>query len=342
MMLVTGGSGFLGSHLTKKLISLGEKVRILDLREPPKEILEGAADFTWGDIRDFATVYRACVDVDVVYHTVAVLPIAKATRSTYREVNVKGTRNILEASLKRGVSKVVHVSTSAVYTPKGVPLNEDSELNPVGKYGRAKLEAEKLCEEFIRRGLDVTILRPRPIIGPGRLGIFGIIFEWIKDGKNVYVIGSGNNQFQMLSVYDLVDACLVTVKKGSGKIFNLGSDKYTTIRENLETLIEHAGTESQVVSINPKLAKFALRALDVFRLSPLVDWHYLTYGEDFIFDTTKAKQVLGWTPMHGDTETLVASYNWYLEHYEKVKSSMGTTHTEVPHQRILSLIKYFS
>lgn len=341
MILITGGSGFFGGHLAKRLISLNEEVRILDLRKPQKKILE-CTDFIQEDIRNFTTVYRACADVDVVYHTVAVLPVAKATKTTYREINVGGTRNILEASLKRGISKIVHISSSAVYRPMGVSINEDSELNPVGDYGRAKLEAEILCREYNRRGLDVTILRPRPIIGPDRIGIFGILFEWIKDGKNVYVIGSGNNQFQMLNVYDLVDACLVSIKKGSGEIFNLGSDKYTTIRKNLETLIEHAGTESQVVSINPKLAKFALRALDLFRLSPLAEWHYLTYGEGFTFDTTKAKQVLGWTPMHRDTETLIDSYNWYLEHYEEVRSSMGTTHTEMPHQRILNLIKFFS
>lgn len=339
MKLITGGSGFFGGHLTKKLISRNEEVRILDLRKPPKEILE-CADFIQGDIRDFATAYRACADVDVVYHTVAVLPIAKATRSTYRDVNVRGTRNILEASLTRSISKVVHISTSAVYTPKRVLLNEDSELNPVGKYGRAKLEAEKICQGYMRRGLDVTILRPRPIIGPGRLGIFGILFKWIRGGENIYTIGSGNNQFQMLSVHDLVDACLLAVKKGSGEIFNLGSDKYTTIRENLETLIEHASTGSRVVSIDPRLARFALRILDLFRLSPLVDWHYLTYGEDFIFDTTKAKKMLEWKPKYSDIEMLISSFDWYEEHWREFKA--GTTHTEVPHQRILKIIKWVS
>jgi nucleoside-diphosphate-sugar epimerase len=341
MMVVIGGSGFFGSHLSEKLCDI-DKVRILDIAPPPKELLK-RVDFIKGDVRNASTVYDACKGADVVYNVVALVPLSRAGK-LFREVNVNGVRNVLEASLKNHVNKVVHISTSAIFgVPKKVPIDEkNGELNPMGEYGRTKLEGEMLCQKYMKRGLKITILRPRAIIGPGRLGVFGILYDWIMKGKNIYIIGPGNNRYQMLSTDDLVEACILAIDKGSNEVFHLGSDKYSTVREELEELVAYAKTGSKVISLNPALIIPILKVLDFLNLSPLVDWHYLGGGKDFIFDTTKAKKILGWTPKYGDTEMLIAGYNWYLEHYEEIKSKVGTTHTQMPRQGILKLISLLS
>jgi len=258
MKLVTGGSGFFGIHLVRKLLDSGEEVRIFDIAEPGIAEIEKSIDFVHRDIRDYSAVYEACSGVDVVYHNVAVLPIARAGRR-YWEVNVEGTRNLLEACLKRDIPKVVHISTSAVYygAPEKMPIDENSELHPLGSYGKAKFEAEELCRKYRSLGLNVSIIRPRPIIDPGRLGIFQILFDWLKDGKNIYILGSGNNLFQFTSASDLAEACHLAAKVPA-EDFNVGAEKFSTLRQDLEALAAYAKTGSRVVSLNATLTRYTL------------------------------------------------------------------------------------
>lgn len=344
MNLVTGGSGFFGIHLVQRLLDSGEEVRVFDIAESEIERIDKSIDLVQKDIRDYSAVYEACRGVDVVYHTAAVLPIARAG-ARYREINIEGTRNVLEASLKRGVSKVVHISTSAVYygAPEKAPIDENSELHPLGSYGRAKFEAEQLCRKYREDfGLDVSIIRPRPIVGPGRLGIFQILFDWLKDGKNIYILGSGNNRFQFISTSDLAEVCLLAANKAGGGDFNIGAEKFSTLREDLEALAAHAGTGSRVVSINATLARYTLKLLDMLKLSPIVEWHYKTYDKDFFFDITKAKKLLGWVPIDSNVDMLIRTYDWYLQHYKQLESRLGTSHRYSLRQRVLRLLKLIS
>lgn len=342
MKLVTGGSGYFGVNLVNELIKRGDDVRIFDITEPPGDVVGSSVEFFRGDITDFNAVKKACKGVDTVYHTVALVPLSRAGKR-FRAVNVDGTKCILEASLKSGVSSFVHISTSAVYgvKPQGL-INENVPLKPFREYGAAKFEAEEVCFDYMDKGLGVSIIRPRAIIGPGRLGIFAVLFEWLKKGKNLYIIGSGDNKYQMVSAYDLADACILASKKGLGEVFNLGSDEFLTVRRELKELANYAGTGSKIVSINATLVKTVLEIFDFLRISPLVSWQYMSGGEDFVFDTTKAKRILGWKPRHSDTEMLKRAYDWYVEHYDEIKHSVGTTHRQIPKSGILKLIGYFS
>lgn len=342
MKLVTGGSGFFGIHLVRKLLDSGEEVRVFDIAEPGIAEIEKSIDFVRGDIRDYSAVCEACNDVDVVYHNVAVLPIARAGRG-YWQVNADGTRNLLKACLERGVPKVVHVSTSAVYygTPEKMPIDENSELHPFGSYGKAKFEAEEICRKYRQLGLNVSIIRPRTIVGPGRLGIFQILFDWLKDGKNLYILGSGNNRFQLTSASDLAEACHLAAKAPS-EDFNVGAERFSTLREDLEALAAYARTGSKIVSVNATMARYTLRLLDKLRLSPLVEFHYMTYDKEFFFDISKAKRILGWTPKDGNRDMLVRTYDWYLHHYKELESRYGTSHRYSVKQGILRLLKLVS
>ena len=211
-ILVTGGSGYFGEILAGGAVAHGDRVRVFDLNPPAATA--AAVEFVQGDVRDPDAVRAACNGVDVVLHNVAQVPLAR-DRELFRSVNVVGTANLLVAARDAGVGKVVHTSSSAVFgIPDSNPVTEETPCRPVESYGRAKLEAEVLCREAVASGLDVTIIRPRTILGHGRLGIFGVLFEFVADGAPVYVLGAGDNRYQFVHAADLADACLRAASLG--------------------------------------------------------------------------------------------------------------------------------
>ena len=153
---------------------------------------------------------------DVVVHAAAALPI-QSSREAIRSVNVEGTANVLAAALDAGVRRVILISSTAVYgVPERHPIHETDPLVGVGWYGESKIEAELLAGEFGRRGLDVAIVRPKTFIGPERLGVFEILFDWIREGRRIPILGDGGNLYQLLAVEDLVDA-VARCFDGSGR-----------------------------------------------------------------------------------------------------------------------------
>lgn len=342
MNLITGGSGFLGTALTKKLLEKGEDVRIYDLVEPVPE-LRGEVEFIKGDILDRGRLGDACKGVDVVYHTAALVPLSKAGKR-FKDVNVEGTRNIVEVSLKSGVDRFIHISSSAVYDLSKMPITEESPIKPVGAYGSAKYEAELVVREGQKKGLNSVIIRPRTIVGEYRAGIFQILYDWVYDGKTIYTLGDGSNLFQLISESDLCEACYAASKteKSSGEVINIGTEEFGTLNELLQDLIKHAGTGSKIKHINATFARSLLRVLDKMRLSPLADWHYLTLDKPFYFDITKAKRILNWKPKDSNRDMLIKSYDWYVEHRDEINSMKGTTHRVSPRQRLLAVLKKLS
>lgn len=343
MQLITGGSGFLGLHLTRRLLESGEKVRIFDIAEVDDEEIEDSAEYVKGDVRNYEAIYEACKDVDVVYHTAAVVPIARAGK-TYWDVNVLGTKNVLECCLKHRIRKLVYVSSSSVYgIPSKLPVDENTELSPLGDYGKSKYEAEQICQKYKKCGLDISIVRPRTVLGTGRLGILQILFDWFRRGKNFYIIGSGDNLFQLVSAYDLTTACYLMARKDCfQEDFNIGAEEFSTLRQDLEALAHYAGTGSRIISISPNIARPTLKLLDKLRLAPFVDYHYHIIDQDMYFDVTKAKLLLEWNSRDSNIKMLTDTYDWYFENYQQADSRIGTTSRKAVKQGILKLIRYFS
>ncbi len=343
MELVTGGAGFFGIHLTRRLLAEGRQVRVFDLAEMNAPELEFKGEFIQGDIRDADLVERAVRGCDGIYHNAAVLPISRSGK-VFWEVNVQGTRNVLEAALRNNARKVVHISTSAVYgVPKAVPIDENTPLTPLGDYGRAKLAAEQVCNEFKQKGVDVSVVRPRTIVGSGRLGIFYLLFEWVRLGKRVYIIGGGDNLFQLVSASDLADACARMTKTPCyQEDFNIGAREYGTVRSDLEGLVRHAGTGSRICLIPAALAKSALRVLDRMHLSPLVDWHYKTADKPFYFGVSKTERLLDWEPRDSNIKMLTDAYDWYREHWREYAQMVGTSHRKRVREGVLRLLRALS
>jgi nucleoside-diphosphate-sugar epimerase len=261
----------------------------------------------------------------------------------FRRVNVEGTRNIIACCRQHGL-KLVHISSSAIYgLPDDVPITASTPYHPIEVYGRSKLAAEQEVWEFMEGGGRATCIRPRTTVGgEQRLGIFQILFEWISEGRNIFIIGDGSNLFQFVHISDLVDAIIKAALSERNGLYNIGADRYGTLREDLEALLAHAGTGSRIRSIPFSVAQPLLFLADIARLSPLAPWHYLTYHKPFVFDITRAREELNWRPVYSNREALIASYDWYLRHRQDRGGTASSVHTRPVSQGILKLLKYFS
>ena len=339
--LVTGGAGFLGCEVARALHARGEKVRILDTLAPPP--LPSGIEVIRGDILDSVSLEQAMQGVGVVHHNAALVPVTKAG-PRFWQVNAEGTQHALAAAARSGVGFFIYVSSSAVFgVPQACPITDDTPPCPVEAYGRSKLQGERHVEEFARNGLRCAIVRPRTIVGPGRLGIFKILYEWIREGRRIYLIGGGDNRFQFVHAQDVVGFILLLAERRKSGSYNIGAEEFGTLRGDLSALIRHAGTSSRVTGTPAGLTVAALRILNRLRLSPLGPYHYLVYPRPFYFDISRPMRELGWKPRFSNVESLVASYDWFLRHGDELSSGgMSSTHRRPVRQGLLRFLKRLS
>jgi nucleoside-diphosphate-sugar epimerase len=338
---ITGGAGFLGLHLARRLIAGGHEVRTLDVAPLADAELEQHVEEQHGDVRDLSAVARLAQGADVLVHAAAALPI-QASRESIRSVNVGGTGVAFAAAADAGVRRAILISSTAVYgVPKHHPIAVDAPLVGVGHYGESKIDAEEVARDFGRRGLEVVIIRPKTFIGPERLGVFEILFDWIREGRGIPILGNGSNRYQLLAVEDLVEATVAAAERDvAGETFNVGATEFGTVRSDLEGLIAHAGSGSRLRPMPARPAELALRALELARLSPLAEWHYRTAHRDSFVDVSKAQRLLGFAPRLSNEQALCETYDWYLANRGRVGAA-GVTHRVPWDQRALGVVKRF-
>ncbi|MFH1292190.1 MAG: NAD-dependent epimerase/dehydratase family protein [bacterium] len=338
MYLVTGGSGFLGQHLTERCLLDGHSVRILDIVPPSR--FSDHVEYLNNDVRDLDAVRHACSGVDVVIHNAALVPLSKSG-DLFWEVNVRGTQNLLQAAREAGVKKFIFISSSSVF---GIPkkpeaITEQSPMAAFEKYGKSKVAAEALCQQA-KRFMDISIIRPRTILGPGRMGLMSLIFDWVATNHNVYILGRGENIYQLVSVEDIVDAIARAASMPcKGEDFNIGTDKFETLRQDLETFIRGVGGKSRVVSVPGWLARLTLPALSLLRLSPFVSYQYHIADHSVFFSVEKARRILGFEPKHSNSEMLINAFNWYIRNKDNLQQ-MGSIHQKKVSAGIFKLLKY--
>ena len=327
--LVTGGNGYFGRLLADHLRARGDAVRVLDID------VEGAGgpdvEVVQGDIRDERRVREAVDGIDVVYHNVAQVPLAKDPH-LLRSVNVDGTALLLSASAEAGVSKVVHTSSSAVFgVPEANPVLPTTVPKPQEAYGEAKLAAEWACLRAAADGQDVTIVRPRTILGHGRLGIFGILFDWIADGADPVVLGDGTNRYQFVHADDLADVCVLAADRPGPAVFNAGTDRFGTMGEAVAHLCQHAGTGARVRRLPAAPAAAAMQASARLGLTPFAPYHWLMYARSMWFDIDHVRAQLGWQPKWSTDEMFAQSYDWFLAH--RAEATGHSADGVSPHRR---------
>lgn len=341
--LVTGGAGFLGINLVRYLLEKGHDVTSLDYAEFDYEDVKDKIRIIDGDIRDKDAVEDAMKDVDIVVHCAAALPLY--SKEDIFSTDIDGTRNVVDSAFKNNVKRFIHISSTAVYgIPDHHPLVEDDKLDGVGPYGVAKIEAEKVCLEYRDKGMCIPIIRPKSFIGPERLGVFALFYDWAKDAKGFPMIGSGNNKYQLLDVYDLcvsIYLCATLDKEKVNDVFNIGAKEFTTMKEDYQAVLDYAGFGKKIKGFPAKPMIWTLRFLEMLNLSPLYKWVYETACEDSFVSIEKAEEVLGFKPQYSNKDALVRNYVWYLENLSKFKNASGISHRVPWKQGILKVAKIF-
>lgn len=344
-ILITGGCGFLGVHLARFLLKKEYKVILLDITPLTAKDLDGKVKTVNIDIRDKKIINDFCkkLKIDYVVHAAAALPIAHDRKIIF-DINVNGTRNVLDAALTNKVKRMVFISSTAVYgVPKNLPEEETSPLHPIGDYGESKIEGEKLCLEYNKKGLPVNIIRPKTFLGPERLGVFALWFEAIFQRKPVFILGSGNNLYQLLDVNDLCNMIYnALISKKSGEIFNAGAEKFGTWQQDLGALIAHAKSKSKILGLPVLPSQLALSILETFNLSPIVAWHYKTLPVNSYVSIEKAKKHLKFKPTKSNQDILIESYDWYKKHRNSFIGKKGTGHRTVWNFKLLDIFNKFA
>lgn len=341
--LITGGAGFLGINLVRYLLQRGNLVRSLDIVDFDYPDVRHRVELVKGDIRDKAVVDRVMADVDIVVHTAAALPLY--SKKDIFTTDLDGTRNVLQSAFEHKVARMIHISSTAVYgIPDHHPLVETDMLDGVGPYGEAKVGAEQICEEYRKRGVCVPILRPKSFIGPERLGVFALFYDWAKDGKHFPMIGNGKNRYQFLDVEDLCDAIYLVATGDPAVVndtFNIGAKEFTTMREDYQAVLDYAGFGKKIIPLPAGPIIWTLRVLEKLKLSPLYKWVYETAATDSFVSIEKAERVLGFKPRYSNKEALIRNYKWYIDHLHQFEHSSGVSHRVPWKQGVLKVAKVF-
>lgn len=306
--LVTGGTGFLGGHLADALAEAGYAVRLLDVHPPEGPV---GHEFVRGDVRDAAAVQAAAEGCEVLVDNAALVPVTRSRLAEYRAVNVGGPRNVLAAARRSG-AYVLHVSSSAQYgMPRELPIGADAPFRPFEDYGRSKAEAEAVVDAARGDGVAVGTLRPRTLLGPGRLGLFEVIFSRVRAGRRVPMFGRGDNVVQLCDVDDFCAAAVLAVARRAAGAWNVGAAEYGTVREDLQALIDHAGTGARLQPVPARAVAAVLRPLELAGLSPFTELHRRWSPVSFCFDVEPTRRDLGWEPRHSNADALIRAYDWF-------------------------------
>jgi len=338
-VLITGGAGFLGSHLAQSFQSRGVGVRIFDIAERPEWALAPYIEYIRGDIRDARAIGRAIESSDAVIHSAFASP--RMAPPEIESVNVQGALETCKQALAHGVRRFVLISSTIVDKPSRVnPLLRGAALNSLDMYRRSRVRAEALVTDQGSRGLRIGIVRPKTFIGAGRVSAFTIIFDWIRLGKPVLLLGKGANRYQLLEIRDMAEGIRLLAGSDAEGIFSFGAHRYGSLREDLQSLIDHAQTGSRLRFVPEQFARMALRGVELAGMVPPSELHYMSaWDKDSIVDTSRAVQELGWQPRWSNAEALRNAYDWYVQSIATTGKAQSIHALPVSHRRLRSLLE---
>ena len=346
-VLVTGASGFFGGVLKRRLLAEGFAVTNIDLVRDENAGAEGLTSVQ-GDIRDAELLARVFGEhtFEGVFHCAAMLAHDVKDDSLLWTSNVDGTRLVAEAALAAGVTHMVNISSNCLWAEGfGRPVTEADVPAPVELYGRSKLQAEKELAAIVERRPDfkVVTLRCPTIIDSGRLGLLAILFEFIEDGKKVWVVGDGSSRYQFIYAQDLATACLLCLEYEESNLFHIGSDDVPTMRGMYESVIRAAGSKSRVASL-PRTPTVAMMQLaHRLKVSPLGPYHYRMIAESFVFDTSRIRSELGWAPTLTNEEMMLRAFSYYSENRKAIHARTDVSaHSKAAPMGVIRLLKWMS
>ena len=321
-ILVTGGTGFTGSHLVRRLVGRGHSVVCLD-NQPglfADELRELGAEVVLGSVTDREVVRRTADGAEIVHHVAAAFRRLDVPKSVYFDVNVTGTRNVLEAARDGGARRVVYCSTQGVHGHvEDPPGDEASPIAPEDYYQQTKYEGELVCQEFIRDGMNIAIVRPTAIYGPGDPARFLMLFRMARKGRFL-MFGDGETTYHPVYIDNLVDLFELAAERteASGQTYIGGDAEYYTLNDLVRAVGRAMDLDVNIVHLPFRPLWLAAVACETacapLRISPplfrrRVDW----FRQVRAFRIDRARDELGYEPKIGIDEGLKRTYHWYRE-----------------------------
>jgi UDP-glucose 4-epimerase len=342
-VLITGGAGFFGELLKNRLLADGARCVSIDLQPDPTSHPNLQA--VQGDIRDSRTMEEIFSrhKFDAVFHCAAILAHSVKDKKFLWSCNVDGTRSVAEFAKRHKVPNLVFTSSNCLWGEAfGRPVTEDDPPRPIEVYGKSKWEGEKIVAQYTG-DFNVVTIRCPTIMDCGRLGLLAILFEFIDEGRKVWVVGGGRNVYQFIYAQDLIDACLRAASYARSDVFNIGSDNVKSFKEVYEHVIRRAGTGARVATLPRDLTLAAMKLAYWLRLSPLGPYQYKMIAEDFIFDTSRIKERLHWHPTLTNEEMLYKAYEYYHQHLAEIRARKDVSaHKQPAKMGIIRLLKWIS
>ena len=339
-IVVTGACGMLGAALVDRLTADGDEVVGVDLRPAP-----GRPGYRHvvADVRDAGGLRHAFRGAAAIVHCAAALPSYPPEQ--IRSIIVTGTRTVFNAARLAGVPRAVHISSTAVYgLPDRVPTPETYPYAPVDTYSAAKVDAERIAVRHRDAGLVVPVLRPKTFLGPGRMGLFSMLFQWAQEGRNFPVLGDGGVRIQMLHISDLVDAVTVALRAPAGvagDTYNIAAAEFGTLREDFQVVLDAAGHGRRVVGLPARPARAALGLLERSGLSPVYGRLLHKLMADSYVDVGKARDRLGFAPRYANRDAILDAFAWWRSHAGRSAAGSGRTSRDPWRQGVLAAAKVF-
>ena len=342
-VFVTGGAGFLGTLLLRRLLDDGHQVTNIDLL--PCSLQHPRLRSVIGDIRNRGLLDTALNSAshETVLHCAALLAHGSLSPAEVWDSNVEGTRTLAAAVAAAGIPSVVYISSNCLWGHGFTrPVREDDAPAPVERYGASKFEGEKIL--LAHQGdFATTVLRCPTIVDEGRLGLLTMLFEFITEGRRVWVVGDGSNRYQFIYAQDLIDAMQLAWKTGRAGVFGVGSDDVGTMRETYEYVIAKAGSASRVAQLPKRPTILAMKAAHLFGVSPLGPYHYRMIASDFVFDTSRIKAELGWRPTLANRDMLLRAYLYYQANRSDIAGRTGVSaHRQAAKMGVIRALKWVS
>ncbi len=340
-VIVTGASGFFGGILCQFLTDFGHTVHGIDIL-PQRE--HTGYGFSQVDIRnkpELSKIFSA-TNPGAVVHAAAVLAHERPEKDELWSSNVEGTKIICEVSKEAGCDSLVFLSSNCLWAEEfDYPVTEMETPNPIELYGQSKWEGEKIVQSF-NSEFKAIIFRSPTIVSAGRLGLLGILFQFIEEGRRVYIVGSGSNRYQFVYALDYCRAILDALEKHLSGTYNVGSSEVPTMADSYQHVIDQAATGARLVHLPRTLTIFMLRILHTLRLSPLGPYQYRMIASSFQFDTTKLRHDANWQPTMTNSDMLMDAYNYYKTNKLASLDPTTSAHNRVANGGLINLLRRFS
>ena len=339
--LITGGAGFFGTILKKYFLDKGAECVSIDLE--PDDYTHPHFKAYQGDINDNALMDKIFAEYkfDAIFHCAALLAHVKKDLKRLWHANVDGTENVCRYALKNDIKKIIFISSNCLWAKNFDELVKETEIpNPVEIYGKSKLEGEKILLSY-KDKINSIIFRSPTIMDEGRLGLLGILFEFIDENRKLPMVGDGKNIYQFIYAKDLAKAFELALEADYSEVFNIGSDNVKTFNEVYEYVIKKSGSKSRLIHF-PRLPMiWAMKICFWLGISPLGPYQYKMIASSFVFDTTKIKQKLGFKPTLTNEEMLLRAYEFYHHNKDEILNRKNVSaHNSVAKMGIIKLLKW--